>query len=244
MHSAVPVAWGENRVAPCYGWAMTGQKKRTAILISGRGSNMRALVNAMAAPDYPAEAAVVISNRPEALGLDWAKEQGLATVAIDHRQFATRVAFEARLHQTLLDYGVELVCNAGFMRLLTGGFVDRWRDRQLNIHPSLLPAFPGLNTHERVLQSGALITGCTVHFVRLEMDAGPIIAQAAVPVLPGDTEDTLSARVLEAEHRVYPIALDLVASGRVQVANGAVMLSASVDVPQPLIVPALRQSNT
>ncbi len=227
----------------CYAWPMTEHKKRTAILISGRGSNMRALVNAMAAPDYPAKAAVVISNRPEALGLDWAKEQGLETVAIDHRQFATRVAFEARLHQTLLDHGVELLCNAGFMRLLTGGFVDRWRDRHLNIHPSLLPAFPGLNTHERVLQSGALISGCTVHFVRLEMDAGPIIAQAAVPVIPGDTEETLSARVLEAEHRVYPLALDLVASGRVHVANGAVVLSASVDVPQPLVVPALRKAS-
>ncbi len=219
---------------------MTKQKKRTAILISGRGSNMQALVRAMAAPAFPAETAVVISNRPEALGLDWAKEQGLATVAIDHRQFATRVAFEARLHQTLLEYGTELVCNAGFMRLLTGGFVDRWRDRHLNIHPSLLPAFPGLNTHERVLQSGAMITGCTVHFVRLEMDSGPIIAQAAVPVVPGDRQDTLAARVLEAEHRVYPLALDLVASGRVQVVNGLAIISAEVDIPQPLVVPVLR----
>lgn len=219
---------------------MTKQKKRTAILISGRGSNMQALVRAMAAPAFPAETAVVISNRPEALGLDWAKKQGLATVAIDHRQFATRVAFEARLHQTLLEYGTELVCNAGFMRLLTGGFVDRWRDRHLNIHPSLLPAFPGLNTHERVLQSGAMITGCTVHFVRLEMDSGPIIAQAAVPVVPGDRQDTLAARVLEAEHRVYPLALDLVASGRVQVVNGLAIISAEVDIPQPLVVPVLR----
>ena len=219
---------------------MTKQKKRTAILISGRGSNMQALVRAMAAPAFPAETAVVISNRPEALGLDWAKEQGLATVAIDHRQFATRVAFEARLHQTLLEYGTELVCNAGFMRLLTGGFVDRWRDRHLNIHPSLLPAFPGLNTHERVLQSGVMITGCTVHFVRLEMDSGPIIAQAAVPVVPGDRQDTLAARVLEAEHRVYPLALDLVASGRVQVVNGLAIISAEVDIPQPLVVPVLR----
>lgn len=219
---------------------MTKQKKRTAILISGRGSNMQALVRAMAAPAFPAETAVVISNRPEALGLDWAKEQGLATVAIDHRQFATRVAFEARLHQTLLEYGTELVCNAGFMRLLTGGFVDRWRDRHLNIHPSLLPAFPGLNTHERVLQSGVMITGCTVHFVRLEMDSGPIIAQAAVPVVPGDRQDTLAARVLKAEHRVYPLALDLVASGRVQVVNGLAIISAEVDIPQPLVVPVLR----
>lgn len=219
---------------------MTLQKKRTAILISGRGSNMQALVRAMAAPAFPAETAVVISNRPEALGLVWAKEHGLATVAIDHREFATRVAFEARLHQTLLEYGTELVCNAGFMRLLTGGFVDRWRDRHLNIHPSLLPAFPGLNTHERVLQAGAKITGCTVHFVRLEMDSGPIIAQGAVPVVPSDNQDTLAARVLEAEHRVYPLALDLVASERVQVMNETAIISADVDIPQPLIVPALR----
>jgi phosphoribosylglycinamide formyltransferase 1 len=127
------------------------------------------------------------------------------------------------------------------MRLLTGGFVDRWKDRQLNIHPSLLPAFPGLQTHKRVLEAGALITGCTVHFVRLEMDSGPIIAQAAVAVLPGDTEDTLAARVLEAEHQLYPMALRLVASGAVQVENEALKLTADVEVPPPLIVPSLQR---
>lgn len=222
---------------------MTTSKSRTAVLISGRGSNMQALVRAMAQPGFPAEPVVVVSNRPEALGLDWAKQQGIPAVAIDHRQFATRVAFEARLHQTLLEYDTQLLCNAGFMRLLTGGFVDRWRDRHLNIHPSLLPAFPGLHTHRRVLDSGALITGCTVHFVRLEMDSGPILAQAAVAVIPGDTEDTLSARVLEAEHRLYPMALGLVASGGVRVENGSAVFIHDVHVPQPLVVPALQGSH-
>ena len=222
----------------CYPGPMT--KKRVGILISGRGSNMQALVRAMREPGFPAEPAVVISNRPEALGLSWAEEHGLKAVAIDHRQFANRMAFEARLHQALLDHGVELICNAGFMRLLTGGFVDRWRDRQLNIHPSLLPAYPGLHTHRRVLDDGTLITGCTVHFVRLEMDSGPIVAQAAVPVVPGDTEDTLAARVLEAEHKIYPEALRMVASGEVRVENGAAVFSVQRPVPGSLFVPASR----
>jgi phosphoribosylglycinamide formyltransferase-1 len=213
--------------------------KRTAILISGRGSNMQALVAAMREPGFPAEPTVVVSNRPEALGLSWAEEQGIATVAIDHRQYANRMAFEARLHQTLLDHGVELICLAGFMRLLTGGFVDRWRDRMINIHPSLLPAFPGLETHQRALDAGALITGCTVHFVRTEMDSGPILAQAAVAILPDDTADTLAARVLEAEHRIYPLALRLVAGGLVRVENETAIFSVPVTVPAPLVVPAL-----
>ena len=217
-------------------------KKRTAILISGRGSNMQALIRAMRGPGFPAEPAVVISNRPEALGISWAQEQGIPAVAIDHRQFATRMAFEARLHQTLLDHGTELICNAGFMRLLTGGFVDRWRDRQINIHPSLLPAFPGLHTHERVLQSGALITGCTVHFVRLEMDSGPIIGQAAVAVVPGDSAETLAARVLEAEHRLYPMALAMVASGEVRVENETAVFARPFPHPAPLIVPGFSES--
>ena len=216
------------------------RKAKVGILISGRGSNMQSLVRAMAEPGFPAEPAVVVSNRPEALGLSWAESQGIPAIAIDHREFATRMAFEARLHQTLLEYGTELICNAGFMRLLTGGFVDRWKDRQLNIHPSLLPSFPGLHTHQRALEAGVMITGCTVHFVRLEMDSGPIIAQAAVPVVPGDTEDTLAARVLEAEHKLYPLALRLVASGAVRVENETLELTAGVEVPPPLYVPSLR----
>jgi len=214
-------------------------KKRTAILISGRGSNMQSLVAAMRAPDFPAEPVVVISNRPEALGLSWAAEQGIATVAIDHRQYANRMAFEARLHQTILDHRVDLVCLAGFMRLLTGGFVDRWRDRLMNVHPSLLPAFPGLDTHQRALDAGALIVGCSVHFVRTEMDSGPILAQAAVAVLPGDTAETLAARVLEAEHVIYPLALRLVASGAVRIENETAIFDAPVEVPLPLVVPRL-----
>ncbi|MFV0367325.1 MAG: phosphoribosylglycinamide formyltransferase, partial [Hyphomicrobiaceae bacterium] len=153
-------------------------KKRVGILISGRGSNMASLIDAARAPDYPAEIVTVISNRPSAGGLAIARDAGLPTVVIDHKDFATRMAFEAKLHQALLDAGVELICSAGFMRMLTGGFVDRWRNRQLNIHPSLLPAYPGLDTHARALRDGVRIHGCTVHFVRLEMDTGPIIAQA------------------------------------------------------------------
>jgi phosphoribosylglycinamide formyltransferase 1 len=214
-------------------------KKRTAILISGRGSNMQSLVAAMRDPEFPAEPAVVISNRPEALGLSWADEEGIPTVAIDHRQYANRMAFEARLHQAILDHGAELVCLAGFMRLLTGGFVDRWRDRLMNIHPSLLPAFPGLDTHQRALDAGALIVGCSVHFVRTEMDSGPILAQAAVAVLPGDTAETLAARVLEAEHQIYPLALRLVASGAVRIENETAIFDAPVEVPLPLVVPSL-----
>jgi phosphoribosylglycinamide formyltransferase-1 len=212
-------------------------KKRTAILISGRGSNMLSLVEAARAKDYPAEIAVVISNRPEAEGIDKAKAAGIATLVIDHERFATRAAFEAKLHAALLDREVDLVCNAGFMRMLTGGFVDRWRDRHLNIHPSLLPAFPGLDVHQRVLDQGVMITGCTVHFVRLEMDAGPIVAQAAVPVLPGDTAEILSQRVLETEHKLYPHALRLVASGLARVADERVVLDPIVGKTPSLIWP-------
>lgn len=215
-------------------------KTRVGILISGRGSNMVSLIEAARAADYPAEIAVVISNRPSAAGLAKAREAGIATVAIDHKEYATRMAFEAKLHQALLDHGVELICNAGFMRMLTGGFVDRWKNRQLNIHPSLLPSFPGLDTHERALREGVRIHGCTVHFVRLEMDTGPIVAQAAVAVMPADTPETLAARVLEAEHRLYPHALRLVASGAVRVAGEDIQFAPPTDTPAPLFSPALK----
>ena len=214
-------------------------KRRVAILISGRGSNMQALVKAMRQPGFPAEPVLVLSNRPEAEGLAWAQGQGLPTHAIDHKLYANRMAFEARLHQALLDAKVDLICNAGFMRMLTGGFVDRWRDRQLNIHPSLLPAFPGLDTHQRVLDHGPVITGCTVHFIRTEMDAGPIIAQAAVPVMPNDTAETLAARVLEAEHRLYPLALQLVASGAVTIKDERVIMAPPVGKVPTLLWPPL-----
>lgn len=189
----------------------------TAILISGRGSNMMALVEAAASSDYPAEIVAVLSNRPDAAGLAWAAARGIATHVVDHKAYPGREPFEDALHQVLLDVGADLVCCAGFMRLMTPGFVARWRDRMLNIHPSLLPAYKGLDTHARVLADGVRITGCTVHFVRAEMDAGPIVAQAAVPILGGDTEEQLAARVLAAEHRLYPHALALVAGGKVRV---------------------------
>ena len=200
---------------------------------------MQALVQAMRQPGFPAEPEVVLSNRPNAAGLEWARAQGIAAPAIDHKAYANRMAFEARLHQTLLDHGVDLICNAGFMRMLTGGFVDRWLNRHLNIHPSLLPAFPGLHTHQRVLDQGALITGASVHFIRTEMDAGPIIAQAAVPVMPNDTADTLAARVLEAEHRLYPHALHLVASGAVTVSGERVVMTPPIGKVPTLLWPPL-----
>jgi phosphoribosylglycinamide formyltransferase-1 len=190
-------------------------RRRTAILISGRGSNMAALIAAAADPAYPAEIAVVFSNRAAAAGLERAAEAGIATAAVSYKDGIA--AGEAAIEAALAAHGVELVCLAGFMRLLSPGFVERWRDRMINIHPSLLPAFPGLESHERALAAGVKLHGCTVHFVRSEMDSGPIIGQAAVPVLPADTPETLAARVLAAEHMLYPKALALVASGRVRV---------------------------
>jgi phosphoribosylglycinamide formyltransferase-1 len=193
------------------------EKKRVGVLISGRGSNLQALIDAAKAPDYPAELVVVISNVADVQGLARAEAAGIATRVVSHKDFAGREPFEAALDAALNEAGVEILCNAGFMRLLTESFVARWHDRHLNIHPSLLPAFKGLKTHERVLESGAKVTGATVHFVRAAMDDGPIIAQAAVPVNPGDTAESLAARVLEAEHKLYPHALQLVASGAVRV---------------------------
>jgi phosphoribosylglycinamide formyltransferase 1 len=214
-------------------------RKRVGILISGRGSNMLSLIEAARAPDYPAEIAIVISNRPEAPGLERARAAGISAIVIDHRQFPSRAPFEMKLHGALKDQRVDLVCNAGFMRMLTGAFVDRWRDRHLNIHPSLLPAFPGLNVHQRVLEGGVMITGCTVHFVRVAMDAGPIIAQAAVPVLPDDSPELLAARVLKVEHRLYPHAVRLVASGAARIVHEKVALDPiSYDAPN-LIWPPL-----
>jgi phosphoribosylglycinamide formyltransferase-1 len=192
-------------------------RKRVGVLISGRGSNLQALIDAAKAPDYPAEIALVISNVPEVQGLVRAEAAGIPVRVIDHKDFAAREPFEAALDAALHEAGVDLLCNAGFMRLLTESFVARWLNRHLNIHPSLLPAFKGLHTHARVLAAGAKISGCTVHFVRAAMDDGPIIAQAAVPVEPGDTEETLAARVLAAEHALYPHALRLVASGAVRI---------------------------
>ena len=201
-------------------------RKRIGILISGRGSNMMALVEAARAVDYPAEIAVVVSSAPDAPGLAWAKAAGLPARAIDHRAYPSREAFDAAVHAAFTEAGVELVALAGFMRIQSAGFVEQWEGRQLNIHPSLLPLFKGLHPHRQALDAGVRISGCTVHFVTPEMDSGPIVAQAAVPVLDGDTPDSLAARVLAAEHRLYPHALALVASGRARMEGGRVRIAA------------------
>jgi phosphoribosylglycinamide formyltransferase-1 len=193
------------------------KKTRVGVLISGRGSNLQALIEAGKTRGFPAEVVLVVSNVPKAQGLARAEAASIPARTIDHKSFASRDAFDAALTEALEAAQVELLCNAGFMRLHSESFVRHWWNQHLNIHPSLLPAFPGLNTHARVLEAGVKLSGCTVHFVRPEMDSGPIVAQAAVPVLPGDTEDSLAARVLELEHRLYPHALRLVASGAVTV---------------------------
>jgi phosphoribosylglycinamide formyltransferase 1 len=190
-------------------------RKRVAVLISGRGSNMVALIEAAKAPDYPAEIVLVLSNRPDAAGLDHARKAGIATAIVDHRPFGEdRMAFDHALDAQLEAHQIDIVCLAGFMRLLTPAFVQRWSGRMLNIHPALLPRFKGLHTHRRAIEAGVKQHGATVHFVVPEMDAGPIVAQDSVPVLEGDTEESLAQRVLAVEHRLYPQALRLVAEGR------------------------------
>jgi phosphoribosylglycinamide formyltransferase-1 len=200
-------------------------KLRVGVLISGRGSNMRALIEACADSAYPAEIVVVISNVPEAPGLAHAAAAGIATVVIDHKAYVERSAFDDALHAALLSRNVDLVCLAGFMRLLTEAFVGRWHDRLVNIHPSLLPAFRGLRVHERVIAYGARFSGCTVHFVRSAMDDGPIIVQAVVAVHADDDPERLAARVLTAEHRSYPLAVRLIAEGRARVVGERVMIT-------------------
>lgn len=193
-------------------------KRRVAILISGRGSNMAALIAAAQAADYPAEIALVVANRPQAAGLAAAVAAGIPTAVVDHARFGNdRAAFEGALQSELESQRIEILCLAGFMRLLTPWFVARWQGRMINIHPALLPAFKGLDTHARALAAGVKIHGATVHFVVPEMDSGPVIVQAAVPVREDDSEETLAARVLAAEHRIYPFALQLVAQGRVRI---------------------------
>lgn len=210
---------------------------KVGVLVSGRGSNLQALIDACADPAFPAEVALVLSNKADAHGLERARAAGIPARALPHRDFADRPSFEAAMDEVLREHGVEFVCLAGFMRLLTPWFIERWHDRLINIHPSLLPAFKGLDTHRRAIEAGVRFTGCTVHFVRAEMDDGPIIVQAAVPVLPGDDEDTLSARVLEAEHRCYPLALRLAAEGRLSVAGGRVGISDAPFRPDSLLNP-------
>ncbi len=213
-------------------------RKRTAILISGRGSNMVALIEAARDAHYPAEIVLVVSNRPQAAGLHHAAQAGIATAIVDHTQFGKdRAAFEDALQAVLDGNRIELVCLAGFMRLLSAAFVTRWNGRLLNIHPSLLPAFKGLDTHRRAIAAGAATHGATVHFVVPDMDAGPIVAQGSVAVLPDDSEATLAARVLPIEHRIYPLALALVAAGRVQMREGCCAVTGEVSAQDAAFLP-------
>lgn len=201
---------------------------------------MRALVEASRDPSYPAEIALVLANRPSAAGLAFAEAAGISTCVIDHTTYATRESFDAAIDAQLRSARIDLVALAGFMRIMTAGFVDTWRDRMINIHPSLLPSYKGLHTHERALADSIKLHGCTSHFVRHDVDTGPIIAQAAVPVFEGDTAEALGARVLLAEHQLYPHALRLVASGQAHVVNERVVISGQSAAAAPLINPPLR----
>src|SRR5665213_3910064 len=214
-------------------------RKRVAVLVSGRGSNMAALIEAAKDKSYPAGIVLVVSNRPEAGGLATARAAGIATEIVDHTKFGKdRAAFERALQAALEKHRVDIVCLAGFMRLLTPWIVDQWPQRMLNIHPALLPAFKGLDTHKRALEAGAERHGATVHFVVPDMDSGPIIVQGALTVQPGDTEDALAKRVLAVEQRIYPEALRMVAEGRVHVADGRCLID-GVPVPDAAsIVPS------
>lgn len=203
-------------------------RKRVGVLISGRGSNMMSLVDAARTPGYPAEIVLVVSNRPQASGLSWAKEQGIPAVALDHKLFRSREEFDDQVHRLMTASKVDIIACAGFMRLMTPDLVAKWRNRMINIHPSLLPSFKGLHTHQRALDAGVRIAGCTVHAVRHEVDTGPILGQAAVPVHSNDTAETLAARVLAAEHKLYPQILKLFAAGQIQIVGDEVITKHSV----------------
>jgi len=198
---------------------------KLAVLVSGRGSNLQALIDACKAEDFPAEIVLVLSNKVGAYGLERAREAGIATTVLNHKDYEDRESFDAAMSEQITAAGAELVCLAGFMRLLSDGFVRSWRDRLINIHPSLLPAYKGLHVHERVIEEGARFSGCTVHFVRPAMDEGPIISQAVVAVHPTDTPDDLAARILEQEHAIYPRAVKYIAEGRVRVSAERVLIN-------------------
>ena len=207
-------------------------RRRAAIFISGRGTNMTALLDAMADPAYPAEAALVFSNNPDAKGLETAAARGVATAHVDHRPFrGDRPAFEAAINKVLADHRIDLICLAGFMRILTGGFVDGWKDWMVNIHPSLLPSFKGLDTHQRAIDAGCAFHGCTVHLVRAEMDDGPVLGQAALEIGRERDADALAARVLTLEHQLYPAALAAYLDGRLRLEGEAIL-------PAPLAIRA------
>jgi phosphoribosylglycinamide formyltransferase 1 len=214
---------------------------KVAVLISGRGSNLQALIDHFGSQvaDSPVRIVLVLSNRPDALGLERAAKAGLKTEIIDHKAFATRAEFDVAIDREIRAAGAEFVVLAGFMRLLTPEFVTTWKDKLINIHPALLPAFPGTDTHRRALAAGVKLHGCTAHFVRQETDTGPIIAQAVVPVLPGDDEATLAARVLRAEHQLYPGALRLIAEGKVRVEDERAIVSDAPLAEGAMFSPAL-----
>jgi len=219
---------------------VSAAKQRVAILISGRGSNMAALIKAATDESFPAEIAVVISNKADAAGLAKARSSGVATLVIDSKPFGNdRTAFEAALQSALDQYRIDLICLGGFMRLLTTDFVQHWAGRMLNIHPSLLPSFRGLDPHGQALRAGVKISGATVHFVTPEMDAGPIVMQGAVAVSDEDTVETLAARILDIEHRIYPDALRLVASGGTHIEGDVCRTTANASPDDTLIAPAI-----
>ena len=199
---------------------------RVGVLISGRGSNLQALLDACADPYFPARIVCVLSNNADAFGLQRAADAGVPTTVVSHKDYPNRKTFDAAVNDALGKFDVEFLCLAGFMRILDGQFVARWRDRMINIHPSLLPSFPGLDTHQRALDMGVKVAGCTVHFVRADADTGPIIAQAAVPLLPDDDAETLAARILVEEHDIYPRGLRLCAEGRVSMKGDRAIIDA------------------
>lgn len=198
-------------------------KLRLGVMISGSGTNLQALIDACQTTDYPAEISVVISNRPNAKGLDRAKKAGIEAVAIDHKLYDDRADFETAIHECLQEHRVQLVCLAGFMRILNPEFVNRWKDRMINIHPSLLPSYKGLHTHARAIEDGVRFGGCTIHYVRPEMDNGPIIMQTAVPIAADETEESLAAKTLAYEHQMYPAAVRMIAEGKARVSGNRVV---------------------
>jgi phosphoribosylglycinamide formyltransferase-1 len=211
---------------------------KVGVLVSGFGSNLQALIDLCAAPDFPAEIVTVVSNKPDVVALERAARAGIRTHVVPHRNFPDRSSFDQAIDAVLRAEGVELICLGGFMRILTPSFVELWRDAIVNIHPSLLPAFRGLDTHRRALEAGVRFHGCTVHFVRSDLDDGPILVQAVVPVLSSDDEQSLAARVLEAEHRAYPLALRLIAERRVTIDGNRVVIAGDVGtLPQALLNP-------
>jgi phosphoribosylglycinamide formyltransferase-1 len=213
------------------------KKLKLGVLISGRGSNLKSLIEATKRQDFPAEIAIVIANAPNILGLEIAKAENIPLRTINHKAFNERKTFEDELHGVLMAAKVELVCLAGFMRILTGHFVNLWLDKIINIHPSLLPSFKGLNTHNRAIKSGARFSGCTIHFVRPEMDDGPIIIQAVVAIEQDDTADSLASRILIEEHKIYPLAVELIASKKVSIVNGQVRLKNTTSPASSLLNP-------